>query len=180
MVGRSIHPFEFHSPRLAFRPPRRTDLPFLCRLYADRELMKQISSHGGALSPIQAREKAEALLEDWARQGYGMFIISLRNSPGQPIGYCGFKPRPEPGTAELGYILDRPWWGQGLGLEAARRCLDLARTELGLKRLVAITHPQAAASQKILSKLGFTRASKEDGAHQGSDQVLFERRLADQ
>jgi RimJ/RimL family protein N-acetyltransferase len=136
--------------------------------------MKQISDHGGALLPIQARQKAEALLEDWARHGYGMFIISLRSDPAQPIGYCGFKHFPETGLAELGYILDRPWWGKGLALEAARGCLELARNELNLKRLVAITHPQAAASQKILSRLGFKRTSDKDQAPQGSDHAFYE------
>ena len=177
MVDESAGPLEFQSRRLAFRPVRRSDKPFLYRLYADRELMELISDHGGALTPAQAREKAEALFKDWARLGFGMFIVSLRENPKEPIGYCGFKSNPEPGTAELGYIIDRPWWGQGLASEAARRCLDLAREELGLKRLAAVTHPRATASRKILTGLGFERRPDKDGPDQ--DLIFFESSLVD-
>ncbi len=164
----------FERGRLCFRPPERQDIPFLCRLYGDPELMKHISLNGKALTPEQARAKAEGLLHDWESRGCGMFMISLSAEPEELIGYCGFKFGAALKEAELGYILDHPWWGRGLATEAARGCMDLARNELGLTRLVAVTDPVAAASQKVLSKLGFRRMPQEDKVLEGYLHVYYE------
>jgi [ribosomal protein S5]-alanine N-acetyltransferase len=45
--------------------------------------------------------------------------------------------------------------GQGYALEAARGALEVARTRLGLKRLVAITAPANGASTRLLERLAF-------------------------
>jgi len=43
----------------------------------------------------------------------------------------------------------------GLATEAGRASIDFARCDLGLRRLVALVHPDNVASANVLTKLGF-------------------------
>jgi aminoglycoside 6'-N-acetyltransferase len=59
--------------------------------------------------------------------------------------------------AEIGFTLARPFQGQGLAAEAARRVLAYAFAELGLHRVVAITDTGNASSVALLERLGMRR-----------------------
>ena len=53
---------------------------------------------------------------------------------------------PEIGDTELGYRFLPEFWGMGLATEAGRASIEFARSDLGLKRLVAMVHPENVAS----------------------------------
>lgn len=55
---------------------------------------------------------------------------------------------------EVGYRLMKSAWGRGLATEGARAMLRYGFGERGLDRIVAVTHPDNAASQRVLRKLG--------------------------
>ena len=59
-----------------------------------------------------------------------------------------------PGRAELGYLLARPYWGQGLMSEAAALTARHAFDALGLTRLVAFADAENVASCRVLEKIG--------------------------
>ena len=56
--------------------------------------------------------------------------------------------------AEIGYVLARDAWGQGLGLEAARAVFDAARSLDDIYRIWASCDPENRASMRILEQLG--------------------------
>lgn len=58
------------------------------------------------------------------------------------------------GEAELGYILARPYWNQGLMTESARLTLNYALTELGLTHVHSWADGDNAASRRVLEKIG--------------------------
>lgn len=59
--------------------------------------------------------------------------------------------------AELGYALDRAYWGQGYMHEALRALLGFAFDELHLHRIEADVDPRNGASIRTLERLGFQR-----------------------
>lgn len=61
---------------------------------------------------------------------------------------------------ELGYRFLPEFWGKGLATEAATAAIDYARDGLGLRRLIALVHPDNAASARVLAKLAFLREGK--------------------
>jgi len=69
------------------------------------------------------------------------------------VGAIGVEPA-APGEGELGYWLGRPYWGRGYASEAAAALVRLAWDE-PLRGLTAITDPENARSQRVLTKLGF-------------------------
>jgi len=55
---------------------------------------------------------------------------------------------------EIGYLLKRSAWGNGYATEACTRLLKFAFEESPLTEIVAVTHPENAASQNVLRKSG--------------------------
>ncbi|WP_412746166.1 GNAT family N-acetyltransferase [Krasilnikovia sp. MM14-A1004] len=56
-----------------------------------------------------------------------------------------------------GYVLARPWWGQGLATEAAEAMLGLGFDRLGLHKISATCDPGNLASGRVLTKIGMRR-----------------------
>ncbi|MBY4636935.1 GNAT family N-acetyltransferase [Sphingopyxis sp. XHP0097] len=61
------------------------------------------------------------------------------------------------GVAELGYILRRDKWGQGIAREALARVIEHGFSEIGYRRIYADTDPDNAGSIALLERLGFSR-----------------------
>ena len=76
----------------------------------------------------------------------------------QAIGTTGFNDFTErDARAELGYGLDREWWGQGLMTEANREVIDFGFRTLELNRIEATVVDDNERSLRVLEKLGFRR-----------------------
>ena len=61
---------------------------------------------------------------------------------------------PETEEVEIGFLLSKSCWGKGLATEGARAGLRFGFGSLGLESIVGIVHPENAASQRVLEKLG--------------------------
>ena len=80
------------------------------------------------------------------------FAIVLRET-GRVVGGVGARPK-EDGRYELGWVLRRDLWGQGLMSEAARALVDHVLTLDGTSALYARCRPENGASARIMEKLG--------------------------
>ncbi len=58
---------------------------------------------------------------------------------------------------ELGYMLGRPWWGQGYMQEAITTLLNHAFTVMDLNRIEADVDPRNLASARMLERLHFRK-----------------------
>ena len=56
---------------------------------------------------------------------------------------------------DLGYRLNRKYWGQGISSEAANASLSYAFNNLKIPEIIATVHSANAASNKVVIKLGF-------------------------
>jgi ribosomal-protein-alanine N-acetyltransferase len=65
------------------------------------------------------------------------------------------------GQAEIGYLIARAYWSQGLMTEAARLTLGYGFSALHLNRIIAWADQDNAASRRVLEKLGMTVAGSE-------------------
>ncbi|HLQ40748.1 MAG TPA: GNAT family N-acetyltransferase [Tetragenococcus sp.] len=83
----------------------------------------------------------------------GKYAIELKKS-GKMIGTIDLRINEETAVGELGYTLNRAYWGQGITCEAARTLIDLAFTELGLVRVMAVYDQLNPNSGKVMEKLG--------------------------
>ena len=79
-------------------------------------------------------------------------------SDDEAIGSIGLMPGDDVHrfTAELGYWLAEPFWGNGIMTDAVRALSEYAFIELGIQRIFAEPYTTNAASARVLEKSGFT------------------------
>jgi len=83
-------------------------------------------------------------------------LAVLDRAEGAIIGAAGLRViRPDAAEGEVGYVLRRDRWGQGLMPEVVQALLRVGFTTLALHRISATTDPQNIASGRVLEKCGF-------------------------
>jgi RimJ/RimL family protein N-acetyltransferase len=106
----------------------------------------------------KTRDEAAAWIawnqENYARDGHGLWLLETRG--GTFVGDCGltWQRVGDDLRLEVGYHVRADLQGRGYATEAAAACRDLARDVLGADELVAIVHPDNAASRRVAEKLG--------------------------
>ena len=65
--------------------------------------------------------------------------------------------RPKDNEIEIGYVLARKFWGQGLMPEASAAIVEWAFTEPAVSRVTALCDVENTASARALEKAGFHR-----------------------
>ncbi|VFQ42769.1 GNAT family N-acetyltransferase [Desulfoluna butyratoxydans] len=168
--------FPLISDRLSLRPPRPTDRDFFVALYGDEDVMRFIPPHNAPLGEEEAAQRLWVLMDHWRDFGYGMFVVSWKETD-EPLGYCGLRYLSEVDAIELGAILGKKSWGQGVGPEAGRMCIAFARDQLKADRIVSLTDPENARSGHVLTAFGFSRRPELDGEYHGMPHLFFEMAL---
>ena len=140
------------TERLELRPWTRDDLPRLRALTSDPLVVRYIGD--GA---TWAEERLTAFVAKQRRQlrahGFCLWAVVLREQD-WVIGYGGAQPLAETGDVEIGWCLERAYWGRGLATELGSRTLEYLFHEVGLSRAVAITYPENSGSINVMRKLG--------------------------
>jgi ribosomal-protein-alanine N-acetyltransferase len=71
------------------------------------------------------------------------------------VGTCGFGAIDVVRrVGDVGYVLAKPYWGQGYATEALAAVLQFGFLRLGLRRIEAQAFPENAASLGVMAKLG--------------------------
>jgi [ribosomal protein S5]-alanine N-acetyltransferase len=140
--------------RLALRRFTTADAAFVVELLNEASFLRYIGDKGVRTEADACRYLEAGPLASYARHGFGLYRVGLKHS-GEPIGMCGLLKRDWLEDVDIGFAFLPRFWRKGYGLEAAAAVLAHARDGLGLRRVVAITSPDNAASIGLLEKLGF-------------------------
>jgi RimJ/RimL family protein N-acetyltransferase len=147
---------QLQTERLRLRLFTLADEQIMFELNSDPEIIKYAEATP-ARDLQEARQRLEqGPLADYEKYGYGRFAVELKET-GNVIGFCGIKYLPELDLPEVGYRYLKEYWGRGIGTEAARVCVDFARDDLKIKKLVALIVPENTGSIKIAEKLGMSK-----------------------
>lgn len=139
------------TARLRFRQMTMADLDAMSSMLGDPDVMIYYPS------PKTRDEAADWIAwnqANYARHGYGLWIVETHD--GDFVGDCGLTWQQVNGRSELevGYHVRRELQGRGYASEAALACLEFARDVVGVGLLVAIVHPDNAASRRVAERLG--------------------------
>lgn len=144
---------ELRTARARLRPVRFEDAQALLDIYGDSESVKYLGRPVGTLEDVQKR--LTRMAEDIAR-GEAAFWVLTDADADRALAYLGFFRWDVPHqTAELGYVLVRDRWGQGLMSEVLPMLVRFGFETLGLHRMEARVEPEHGASVRLLKKLGF-------------------------
>lgn len=126
--------FHFLNDSEVIQYLNRVNLPTKMRA---RRIMKEIRISGARLESIH----------------YGICLKETERL----IGVISFQQWKEAQKqAQIGYMFDRAYWGQGYAAEALERLIRFGFEELDFTRLEARIHKQNDRSQKLLIRSGFT------------------------
>lgn len=140
------------SERLVMRALSEDDAEALYPLYSDIEAMRWWSD-APHTSLQQTRER---LAITTARADWRAWAITLKGDD-TAIGTLAAHEARQGRVFEIGYSLARPFWGGGIASEAVSRLLDRLFNEEGARRVFADTDLENAASNALLTRLGFVR-----------------------
>jgi RimJ/RimL family protein N-acetyltransferase len=137
-------------PAERLRPVQERDAGVLTRIITDPEVGRYMTFP----------EVSETIIREWVRTGgderYLWWAVEVEET-GALAGCAGLVLDQFHQSAEIWYLLDRPYWGQGLGTKVARILLERGFMEFGLHRLWAHVVPVNTASWKLLEKIGLRR-----------------------
>jgi RimJ/RimL family protein N-acetyltransferase len=146
---------QLETERLRLRLFTHDDLPVMFALNSDPEVIKYADTPASDMEEVRQRLE-QGPLADYKKYGYGRFAVELKET-GAIIGFCGIKYLPEIDLPEVGYRFLKEYWGRGIGTEAARVCVEFARDDLKVEKLVALIIPENAASIRVAEKLGMSK-----------------------
>ena len=144
------------TERLRLRPVRRTDADAVLRVFGDEEAMRYWSHE--PLADLDAAHAYIDKMEDgFATRSLFQWVIAERESDAMVGAVTLYQWNRQNRRAEVGFMLGRPHWGRGYAQEAVRAALRFGFEAMDLHRVEADTHPDNAASLRLLERLGFRR-----------------------
>ncbi|MGM7421975.1 GNAT family N-acetyltransferase [Cellulosimicrobium sp. CpK407] len=164
------------TARLTLRPWQPDDADAALDIYSRWDVMRFI---GVTPRVLEHRDEALERVERWAAVDdgtHGVWAVVPREGEGAdlpdaaPVGTILLKLIPASGTGdpsqpsgdtEIGWHFHPDVWGRGYATEAAAAVLAHA-FERGLDRVVAVTHPDNAASQAVCRRIGMTHRGTTD------------------
>jgi RimJ/RimL family protein N-acetyltransferase len=143
------------TQRLLLRPFRAGDLDAYAQICADAEVMRYIGA-GQPQSRDEAWRAMALFLGHWELRGYGMWAAEDRQSRAL-VGRIGLH-NPEGWPAfEVGWLLDRSRWGEGLATEGGQAAMQYAFVHLDQPHISSLIRPDNSASIRVAEKLGMMR-----------------------
>jgi len=144
------------TKRLLFRRLTINDLDALSELYHDPEVRRYFPE--GTRTYEETKEGLEHFLKGYIAHPTVGFWATIYKETGAFLGRCGINPQVIEGRPELevGYLIGKAYWRQGLGGEAAQAIVDYGFGRLGLSRLICAIDPEHQASIKVATKIGMT------------------------
>ncbi|MEP7128216.1 MAG: GNAT family N-acetyltransferase [Chitinophagales bacterium] len=142
------------TPRLLLRELSQDDYQNFFDLNNDPEVVKYVGD--GAFASINAAKNFLLNYDQYEKYGIGRWAVILKAS-NEFTGWCGLKFQPElseTGEVDLGYRFSIKFWGQGIGSEAAKACVDYGFQQLHYKRIIGRVMTGNIASVKVLEHCG--------------------------
>lgn len=148
--------FILETDRLLLRRLVPDDLDSLFALYSDPEIRRYFPE--GTLTYDETREELEWFLNGHPDHPELGLWATIHKDTNQFIGRCGLLPWTIDGRieVEVAYLLDKAYWRQGLGTEAARAIMEYGFEQLKLSRLICLIDRENQASQKVAQNIGMT------------------------
>ena len=159
----------FATPRLLAERLKLEHLPDIRTMDQNQLFMAKL---GGVRDEEASLRYLERNLAHWAEHGFGLWVLRDRPS-GTVIGRAVLRHLQVEGSDEIevGYGFMPDYWGRGLATEISLGCLQIAREQLGLESVVAITLPSNLASQRVMQKAGLEY--EREFTHEGELHLLF-------
>jgi RimJ/RimL family protein N-acetyltransferase len=140
------------TSRLVLRRMMFEDLDFMATMLGDPEVMK---FYPRTYDRDGAGEWIGRMLKRYESDGFGLWLV-LDRKANEPRGQVGVLRQEVEGRSliEVGYMIHRPFWRQGIASEAALACRDWAFDTLNIEAVHSLIRPVNLPSQAVARKMG--------------------------
>ena len=156
---------ELRTERLVLRRWGSADRAPFARLNADPDVMRYFER---PLTSDESDTFIDLIDQQFEERGFGLWAVEV---PGRSpfIGYVGlsvpkfaahFMP-----AVEIGWRLDRPFWGCGYATEAAFAVLADGFERVRLHEIVSFTSPLNLPSIRVMKRIGMSHDPADDFDH---------------
>ena len=145
------------TERLIIREWYLKDIEALHKVMSDEEVMRYVWDYRPATFEQVEQLVRHCMAESSTQQWTTWPIISKHEDI--LIGYCGFLVRSYgeyKGETEMGWLIDRNYWGNGLATEAALAVLTLGLEKWSFSKVIASAREENTQSVKIMEKIGMS------------------------
>ncbi len=146
---------ELQSERLLLRKLTGQDVSDVFEIYSDPEVMLYFDDRYAFTEPSEAEQMISGYnqaIRNWNGMRWGIVL----KASGKLIGTCGFHAISDyHKRIEIGYDLNRNFWGNGFMSEALSLIIDHAYNHSDVNRIEAYVETPNKASRSLLEKLGF-------------------------
>ncbi len=140
------------TARLVLRPLQPGDAAVLQRIYQSEGVLRYFPNpHSPELERVKSFIAGQQA--HWEKHGYGDWAI-IPQGEQRLAGWAGLQYLPELDESEVGFLLDRPFWGRGFATEAAQASLHFGFRRLSLGHIIALVHAENQASMRVIEKCG--------------------------
>jgi RimJ/RimL family protein N-acetyltransferase len=143
-----------NTPRLKLRQWQPADFAPFAAMSADPIVMEFFPA---LLTTDQSNAMADKIQAKIADQGWGFWAIEILET-GAFAGFVGLGrpgyPLPFSPCVEVGWRLDKAFWGKGYATEAGNAALEFAFNTLQLDEVVSFTAVLNTRSQAVMQRLG--------------------------
>lgn len=138
------------TARLLLRPLDEGDIDVIVRLAGDWDVASMTARIPYPYTAADARA--------WLAELEPGEVVRGIERDGELVGATGCLPALDGGSAEIGYWIGKPYWGNGYATEAATALVAHCFATLPYDRLTCCHFSDNAASARVIAKLGFRHA----------------------
>jgi ribosomal-protein-alanine N-acetyltransferase len=153
---------EYQTERLILRPWKQEDREPYAVLNGNPEVMRYLLR---TLTREESDKMVDVIEQKMAANGWGLWAVEEKSS-GAFIGFVGLNipayELPFSPVIEIGWRLDKPFWGKGYAPEAAAKALEIGFNQYGIEEIVAFAALENVASQRVMEKIGMRRCEEFD------------------
>lgn len=160
------------TERLILREMTGADLPALCRILCDEEVMR--AAYESAFTEQEAPGWLERHLKRYENFGFGLWAAVLKET-NEMIGQCGITWQEWNGEPllEIGYLFQKAHWHKGYAAEAAAACRDYAFEVLHADRVYSMIRDTHISSQKVAERIGMRVIDRAVKRFRGVDMMFY-------
>lgn len=152
----------YKTKRLILRQWQEADLAHFIALNQDPEVMRFLQTR----SEQETISIVKEFMKHLVRYGFTIYACTLKSNH-EFMGFIGLWHRfdmPFSPCVEIGWRLDKKYWGQGFAVEAADKCLEIGFLEFNLDEIVSFCSKINIKSERVMQKIGMNK-DKEDFYH---------------
>uniref|UniRef100_UPI00404B2639 GNAT family N-acetyltransferase n=1 Tax=Flavobacterium sp. TaxID=239 RepID=UPI00404B2639 len=147
----------FKSERLGFRNWKEKDKTKMGMINADPKVMEHFPA---IQTQKQTNEFIDRMKTQFFKNGFCYFAVDKLDN-NEFIGFIGiaeqtfvsdFTP-----CVDIGWRIAQTAWGKGFATEGAKKCLEFAFTEVGLKNIKSICPEKNDKSENVMKKIGMKK-----------------------